>query len=120
MIQHNWMNDTQKDCYRLYSDLVGGDHHIFGKIHPSSPSGILINSRSNTLSTYDFDSLTRLVFMAHDRSIRAEIVPSGPNMIGIMLHKRNRGGTATWDKHPTIESALNKWRERNPVKEQSK
>src|SRR4051812_35405006 len=41
------------------------------------------------LSTFDFDSLTRLVFLAHDHCIRASIAPCNPQHLSIVFHPRS-------------------------------
>lgn len=69
---------------------------------------------SRTLSTYDFDELTRLVFLAHDMCIRVEIRNHGPNRLKLMFHPRKREGNIA-ERHPTLEQAVAKWRERNPI-----
>lgn len=61
------------------------------------------------LATYDFDNLTRLVFMAHEKCIRASIHPCTPNLIRIAIHKREGRTGSFMERHPTIEKALEDW-----------
>jgi hypothetical protein len=58
------------------------------------------------LSTFDFDELTRLVISAHDLCIRASVAASGPGMVKIMLHDRKTREGRMYDRHPTIEQAI--------------
>lgn len=99
------MTPDQVECYRLLCDLVHGEHHLNGIVRACG-RGLGINLQFVTLSTFDFDYLTRLVVMAHDRCIRAEIVPSGPGMIGLHLHKRHWREGPMHSRHPTIDQAV--------------
>lgn len=89
----------------MFADVVGGHHHIHGKVHPHG-SGIKINSTSGFWATYDYDGLTRLVVLAHDRMIRVELRPSGPRMVGFALWKRHTRDGEMHKRHPTIEQAI--------------
>lgn len=114
-------SEVGKRVAKLLSDLVGGCHHLdsnqMKKVDWQNERYILIKADSHItgggLSTFDFSALTRLVFMAHDRCIRVDISPLNPKMLKIMFHPRmTREGEMTL-KHPTIEHALEKWREKN-------
>lgn len=112
-----WMTDDQYECYELLADLFLGWHHVHGGLHEWG-NGIKFNTYISRLASTDFDGLTRLVFLAHDRMIRVEVVPSGPRMIGLTLHKRHTRDGGMAERHPTIEQALATWRERWPVSTQ--
>lgn len=102
----DWMSDDQFECYKFLADIHNGFHHMFGKVH-NWGTGIKLNSTcSNHLATFDYNNLTRLVVLAHDKMIRVEIVPSGPNMIGIVCHKRKSREGRMYERHPTIEDAI--------------
>ena len=107
-----WASDDQWACLQLLGELFLGFHHLPGVPKPYG-RGIRLDHRPQWLSTFDFDSLTRLVFLAHDRAIRVEIDGSGPGMVKLVLHKRIREGVMH-ERHPTIEAALQRWREDNP------
>lgn len=75
---------------------------------------MLFHSRGATMSTTDFDELARLVFLAHDLCIRVEVGASG--MYGCLwLSPRDASDTAVgvWEAHPTLETALARWRKTN-------
>lgn len=99
------MTPDQRDCYGLFCDLVFGAHHIMGTVRAFG-SGLLWNARIDNLATFDFDGLTRLVVMAHDRCIRVELIPSGPGMIGITAFKRHKREGSMYERHPTMEEAI--------------
>jgi hypothetical protein len=106
-----WMTDDQWECYQLLADIFLGFHHIHGKLHKWG-SGIKLNCTCvSHFASFDFDGLTRAVIMAHDRCIRFEVCPSGPGMLGIVLHKRHCRDGRIDEKHPTIEEAIKKLRD---------
>jgi hypothetical protein len=102
-----WMSDDQWECAQLLADLMGGFHHV--KAIKDFGLGICTNLWPR-LSTYDFNDLTRAVFMAHDRCIRLEVLPSGPGMLKLSLHKRHKREGSVFERHPTIETALAEYR----------
>lgn len=98
------MSADQVDCFDLLSDAFGGDHHLpdvyeYGR-------GIKCSVYSGKLSTWDFNYLTRLVVLAHDRCIRVEIVQGAPGRVGLVLHRRHCRDGATHDRHPTMDEAI--------------
>lgn len=102
-----WMKDDQFECYQLLGDLFYGFHHVNTQAVKEHGAGIAY-SHYGELSTFDFDHLTRLVMMAHDRSIRASIGPSGPGQIKIILHKRHSRNGRMFERHPTWEEITEK------------
>ena len=64
------------------------------------------------LASYDFNQLTRLVFLAHDLAIRVEIKPA-MRYLRIVLHPRDREGSIM-TAHPTIETVLAEHRRLQP------
>lgn len=106
----DWMSDDQWECAKLYADLVCGFHHVLGKFKEFG-SGIEINTSTRRFATYDYDGMTRIVVLAHDRCIRAEFAPSGAGKLKIILHKRHsREGDMT-EKHPTLEDNVKRIRQ---------
>jgi len=99
---------------QFFADFFGGKHHIPAEIREWG-LGWCLNTFQE-LSTFDYNSLTRLVFMAHDRCIRVAILPSGPGRVKIVIWQRERQGGVT-ERHPTIEDALRTWREKHPESE---
>lgn len=101
------MTDDQRECYQLFCDLVYGEHHICGKVWARG-FGLKWNSTNLTgkLSTYDFNHLTRLVVMAHDRCIRVEVDALAPRIIEIIAFKRHKREGCMTERHPTIQEAI--------------
>lgn len=100
-------------------DAWDGLHHFDGelmkKVEWSHPYFIAMKLRGDRLSTFDFGSLTRLVFLAHDHCIRVEIRPCNMQFLQLMFHPRHtrEGGMA--ERHPTIEHALTNYRDATPI-----
>lgn len=112
--QFSWATDDQWACIELLAELFCGFHHLPG-MPKEWGKGVRLDHRPQWLSAFDFDKLTRLVFLAHDRCIRVEIEGSGPGMIKIVLHKRHAREGRIFERHPTIEQALATWRESCPA-----
>lgn len=110
----DWMTDDQWACYVFLADVFGGFHHVH---HPVKEFGygICTSVISGRLSTFDFDGLTRIVLLAHDRMIRVELQSSGPRMVKLCLHQRHKRDGCISGRHPTIEQALETHRRFFPV-----
>lgn len=102
------MRLDKDEALKFYTDFFFGEHHFPGEIKPWGEGWSM--PAQNNLATFDFNHLTRLVVMAHDRCIRVEVVPKGMNRMVIVLHKRQREGSM-YERHPTIEDQILKIRE---------
>ena len=87
----------------FFIEFFRGKHHFPSKMKDWG-NGWCINSRQG-LATYDFNTLTRLVLMAHEYSIRVELQSAGLHGIKIIIHQRKREGSM-YERHPTIEKAI--------------
>lgn len=99
-----------KEAEKFFSELYFGKHRLPGKIKKYG-QGWEINHYGE-LATFDFNNLTRLIFLAHDKCIRVSVMSSGPRMVKIALHKRDTRTGSIMERHPTIENALKDWREK--------
>lgn len=85
----------------------------------------LIWKDRNGLSTFDFDELTKLVFLCHEARIRCCIDPGGPRMFRLSFWPRVHDG-AIYARHPNLDEAVAAFRAYLPTdhriiyKEQSK
>ena len=104
----DWMTDDQYECHQLLADVVGGFHHIPGKVKPRA-DGIEINIYGSWASL--IDQVTRIVVLGRDRMIRVEVSSSGRGMFRIVLHKRHSRDGRMFERHPTIEEAIANIRE---------
>lgn len=103
------LSPDQLECWKLVCDLVHGEHHAPDRIAEWG-KGIKVSLGSSQFATFDFDYLSRLVFMAHDRCIRVELLPSGPGRIGVALWKRHTRDGAIHERHPTLRDAIGTYR----------
>jgi hypothetical protein len=104
---------TKEEAEEFFGILFHGVHHIPSEIKRWG-TGWKVNAHCD-FATFDFDHLTRLVFLAHDRCVRACIVQGGPGRIGIAIWKRYGRNGPFADRHPTIKCALVNWRMKHPA-----
>jgi len=103
------MTEAQRVCFDLLCEVFHGEHHAPERIYAFG-RGIKCNAENHRLSTFDFDYLTRLVVLAHDACVRVEIVSTRPGRVGLVLHKRAGRTGSSYDRHPTIEEAIERVR----------
>ncbi len=101
-------------CAVVIEAWCGGLHHLESphKIDWSHPNFTAIPC-SEPLDTYDFDRMTRLVFLAHDHCIRVQI-SAGRGGLKLMFHPRQREGGMS-QRHPGLEQAVAVWRKTHPI-----
>lgn len=105
---------TLEEATEFFSEFYGGEHHIPDyKPKLFGGSGYSVIHDRGGLSTYDFNQLTRLVFMAHEKCIRVELIGYSSRKIRIAIWKRNGTEGNMSRIHPTIEDALAKFRTNN-------
>jgi hypothetical protein len=98
---------SQQDAMAFFIAFYGGEHHFPSDLKPYGFGWSM--SHFGSMATFDFNELTRLVLLAHERCIRAEISQGGPNRLRIAIWKREREG-AMHERHPTIEQAIEEFR----------
>jgi len=96
----------------FFAAIFGGRHHVpklkeCGYGWSITPLG--------HYSTYDGGLLTALVLLAHDRSIRVEISACNMQRVRIAIHQRTSVAEYTYDRHPTLEQAVEAWRKHHPA-----
>lgn len=97
---------TIEEATEFFAELYYGEHHIPGyKVHEWG-DGFCVKHDRGGLSTFDYNELTRLVLMAHDKCYRVDISPLAPRYLRIAIWKRfgREGGFSS--RHPTIEQAI--------------
>lgn len=103
------MSEAQRNCFDLLCDLFHGEHHAPEQIYPFG-QGIKCSVPDHQMATFDFNYLTRLVVLAHDRCIRVAVVASAPGRIGLVLFQRHGRTGMMYERHPTMEDAVNQIR----------
>lgn len=99
---------TIEEATDFFAEFFMGKHHIPSDVIPFGNRGYSIACK-DALATTDFDGLTKLVVMAHDKCIRTEIIPKGMNRYLIAIWKRKREGDFS-KRHPTIEESIERIR----------
>lgn len=100
---------TEQEAIDFFSEYYGGEHHIPGFKPKQFGLGWCVNDNRGDIATFDFNGLTRLVLMAHDKCIRVGLQPIRNGLMTISIHKREREGSMS-ERHPTIEQAIEKFR----------
>lgn len=103
-------SEVERRCYRVLDIAFRGIHHVDGWARRKSWGDGVALSTFQDLSTFDADILTRLVVAAHDECVRVSVAPSGPGMVKIILHPRTHGPGAFYERHDTMEQAMEKVR----------
>lgn len=118
IIRQRFVNGDMSELGKRVAELLG---HWYGGIYHANPKYIkqadwtnndYIEVKHNgTVSTFDYDDLTRLVFLAHDLAIRIEIeAVGGPRkLLRFVFYNRQRDGERS-QLHPSMEDALRAWR----------
>jgi hypothetical protein len=91
--------EDQQHCIRMLGDWAHGFHHL--PMPKECGRGVSIHW-SQDLSTWDFNRLTLLVLLAHERCVRIEISRGGPLGITIMAHRRKLEAKSICEGHPGL------------------
>ena len=110
---YSWCTDDQWECCKMVFDLVCGEHHLYSKIKPYG-FGISYNT-GNDFSTFDFNTMTIAVFMAHDRCIRLSVHAAYNHMVKLCLWKRKGREGDICKRHPTLDQAITEYRKYYPL-----
>lgn len=96
------LNKEQAETF--FGILYGGQHHIPSEVKEFGYGWSVIHR--GTMATYDFSELTRLVVLAHEMCIRAEISQGGPRGLKISIWKRDPEGDSMCTRHPNLEDNI--------------
>lgn len=110
---------TREQAIEFFAEIFHGENHIPGKVRSAKDGSCWILQTDSGFwecGTYDYDMMTRIVFLAHDRCIRVQLLRGSRGIqLTIDARSRPRPGDDMTDRHPTIEQALAKWREKHPA-----
>lgn len=108
------MSDLGRNVANFLGELFYGIYHLdnsaIKKVEWDNTHHIVISIGWRVWSTVDFDTLTRLVFLAHHRALRVDLHPSTHNYMRLMFHQRNRSGDL-YHRHPTLDEAVTKFKQ---------
>jgi hypothetical protein len=97
-----WMTDDHWRCASLLARVFGGFHHMGDVRQYADGVGCMLHQRD--LATFDFNHLTALVVLAHQRCIRVSVCVAGMKLQA-RAYPRTRTGNMT-QRHPTMEQAI--------------
>jgi hypothetical protein len=93
----------------LLGELFQGIYHLdLGALHRvdwANDHHVSVSIGWKDWSTYDFNLLTKLVFLAHHMALRVELEPSRNQYVRLIFHQRKRTGNG-WERHPTLREAV--------------
>lgn len=87
----------------LYNGIYHIRHNALAKVSWDNEIYISIIVEDASFATYDFNRLTKLVVLCHDKCMRCEIHGKGPGYIELIFHKRKCRDGQIYERHPTIE-----------------
>lgn len=100
---------TKEEATAFFAEFYGGEHHFPKGGVKDWGDGYCVIHDQGDLATYDWDKLTRLVLMGHDKCIRVAVYPCAFKTLRIAIWKRKREGNMS-SRHPTLEQAIEKFR----------
>lgn len=100
---------TKEEATAFFAEFYQGEHHIPKGGVKEFGYGWMVEHDRGELATYDGNSLTRLVLMAHEKCIRVGVSPLGKTTLEIAIWKRQREGCMS-ERHPTLEQAIESFR----------
>ncbi len=95
----------------LYLGIYHLDSGALERVDWSDKNCIVITIGHKDWCTVDFNTLTRLVFLAHHMAIRVELVPVANGYMRVLFSQRNRDGDV-YHRHPTLDEAVAMFKER--------
>lgn len=100
---------TKEEATAFFAEFYYGEHHIPKHTVHQFGLGWMVKHDRGDLASFDFNGLTRLVLMAHDKCIRVSVQPSSKATMEIAIWKRQREGSMS-ERHPTLEQAIESFR----------
>lgn len=93
---------TKERATMFFAEFYNGEHHFPGELKQHG-TGWAMHHRAD-LASWDYNSLTRLVVMAHDEFIRVSILPCRHDMVKVVIHPRAKGWTH--NDHPALDEHI--------------
>ncbi len=81
------------------------DHRALDRVNWDDDVYVEYIMSYKSLSTVDFDELTRLVVLAHDAALRLDIRSVAPKRMALLFHQRTREGDVC-HRCPTMEDHI--------------
>ena len=112
------VSDLGRDVADLLGELFSGIYHIQDEVLKADFADpycvdVLLH---RSLSTYDFNHLTCLVFLAHHMALRVTIGAARNGILRLQFHRRERDG-GTSKRHPTLDEAVCSFKNNTDISE---
>jgi hypothetical protein len=105
---------TKEQAEDFFGIIYRGKHNLPSQVKPFGNGWSIIHN--GAISSFDFNEMTQLVFLAHDRCCRVSAMAGGMKLKLVVWGDRERVGGFS-ERHPTIDEAMAKWRETHPISE---
>lgn len=122
-IKQNITADTSelgRDVADFLGDLFRGIYHLnptsLRKVDWKNPHFVRVTINKG-LATFDFDELTRIVVLSHDRMIRVSVEPLARGYLSLLFHKRIAREGSIMERMPFLEDHVAQIREEYLIKE---
>lgn len=99
---------SKEEATEFFSGFYDGQHHIPGNKLYRFGDGWYVNHGVGEVSTFDYNGLTKLVVLAHDKCMRVSISAKNQTL-RIAIWKRQREGSY-YQRHPDLESHISEIR----------
>lgn len=103
-----------EEATAFFAKFYFGEHHIPQPIKRYGLGWYVVNFGSSVAS-FDFDEMTRLVFLAHDHCIRVEVGAMSGGKLRIAIHKREGRDGHMARRHPDLQHVIEQWRKSHPL-----
>lgn len=100
----NLLGEWQRGIYHM-------EHSKLYKANWESNQWIEVSMWCSGMSTYDFDDLTRLVFLAHEMALRVQLEPSAHHHVKLIFHPRSNDSDKRYMWHPNLDEAVTLFRQ---------
>lgn len=97
---------TKEQAIEFFSELYGGEHHIPNCKVFEFGDGWMVKDYTMGWATFDFNVLTKFVFMCHDKCIRGEIRPHTFKEMKVIIWQREGREGKFSRRHPDIHTAI--------------
>lgn len=89
---------------QFFADFFYGENHLPSKIKACGEGWYVL--LPGEIASTDFNDMTRLVLMAHERSIRVSVRPLNFRYMKLMLHQRDPAVLDLSYGHPDLDEAI--------------
>lgn len=113
---NNTISMFGEEVANILGEYAYGIYHLDLKgVEWGNDRYIRVKVIASDLSTFDYNGLTRLVILCHDRGVRMEVQPCNMRYVRLVFTRRNCRDGNICERHPTIDEAIESHRKKYPV-----